>query len=70
MYKRGFNMVLSDLYCPYCSFRMTIPRSVNRQREKGHCKKMWCPFCEIEANFIEVRYNDFILSNVGSVLYE
>lgn len=46
-------MVLTELCCEVCSFEMTIPRRVNKQKKTGHIKHMYCPMCYKEQAFIE-----------------
>jgi hypothetical protein len=45
-------MLFEERYkCPTCIFIMTIWRNQGEKREKGHKKKLFCPFCDIEHNF-------------------
>lgn len=64
MASRRWNGTLSDMYCPECGLRMTVPRKKGGQRERNHRKKMYCICCKCEQNFIEVREKDFVLENV------
>lgn len=64
MYKRIGKVRMSDMYCEYCGFHMTIPRLPGETRSKGHKKKLWCYACKTERNFNEVRDKDFTLQHV------
>lgn len=61
MYRRGRNSKTSDMYCSECGAYMPIARNPAEQREKGHCKNLWCFKCKKETVFNEVRDKDFIL---------
>jgi ribosomal protein L33 len=52
------------LYCEECGFHTTVPRRPSRQREKGHLKTEFCPKCNKETRFKEVREKDFTIENV------
>lgn len=64
MASRRWNGTLSDMYCPECGLRMTVPRKKGGQREKGHLKRIFCIKCQDYKNFIEVREKDFCLKNI------
>ena len=58
----------SEFYCTKCGRRgIPIARKVGKQREAGHLKKLYCPFCREEVNHAEIRpfgeynYEDFKL---------
>lgn len=58
----------SDFYCVQCGNKgIPIARKVGSQREAGHLKKLYCPYCKEEVNHAEVRpfgsynYEDFEL---------
>lgn len=59
-----FTYTISDCYCSSCFNKMYIPRSMDKQKEKGHIKEMYCPFCKEKRDFIEVRHQDHTLKNV------
>lgn len=45
----------SQFYCTRCGNRgMKIPRT-GRQREAGHLKTLWCPWCKDTVNHVETR---------------
>lgn len=58
-YNKHHQFSISDMYCEKCGFHTTVPRSVGKQREKGHLKTMWCPRCQQKTEFREVRAFDF-----------
>jgi len=45
-----------EFYCMKCGHQ-TIPlaRKINHAREKFHRKKLYCPWCKLTLNCIEVR---------------
>ena len=46
----------SDFYCTKCGqFTYSIRRLKGQEREPGHLKRLWCPFCNEEHNCVEVR---------------
>lgn len=47
--------MLSDFYCAFCGYKLTIPRLDSKQREKYHVKTMHCFNCNHDAPFIEIR---------------
>ena len=49
-------MSISNFYCTRCGKKgIPIPRKNNKQREPGHLKKLYCVFCRMETNHVEVR---------------
>lgn len=42
------------LECPWCGFQMPIFRRAAKGRKIGHLKKMWCPKCQHEHNFVQL----------------
>ena len=55
---------MSDFYCQSCGCKLSLPRKKSSRRERGHIKTMWCPTCQCEQDFIEVRAEDFSLDYV------
>lgn len=54
--KNRRNFTMSDFYCTNCSeYIVSLPRPIRKQREKGHLKEMWCPFCKAEHNCCEIK---------------
>lgn len=56
----------SEFYCTQCGNKgIPIARKVGSQREAGHLKKLYCPYCKEETNHAEIRpfgaydYEDF-----------
>lgn len=46
----------SDFYCTKCGqFTYSIRRLKGQEREPGHLKRLWCPFCNEEHNCVEIR---------------
>lgn len=62
--KRLNNLTKSEFYCVKCGNKgIPIQRQKNKEREQGHLKKLYCPFCQVETNHVEVRekgkYNEY-----------
>ena len=62
------NLTFSDFYCTKCGNKgLPIIRSVGKEREPGHLKKIFCLHCQEERNMVEIRnvgkytLNDFWL---------
>lgn len=60
---------ISTFICPECGGKFPLPRSRSNRREKGHHKKLWCPFCKQEVNTYEIRYKDIFIEKNGQVIY-
>ena len=45
----------TDLVCLICGNVMTINRKLSRQKNIGHIKNMYCPFCKEVVKFFEVK---------------
>lgn len=47
---------MHDFYCLQCG-KQTFPiaRKVGKLHGEFHRKKLWCPWCKLETNCIEVR---------------
>ena len=44
---------ISDFICLQCNNKVSLPRT--RQREKGHIKTFYCPFCKTKTDHTEIR---------------
>lgn len=50
------NIVLSDFYCTKCGNKgIPVFRTVGKEREPGHLKKLFCIHCQEEVNMVEIR---------------
>ena len=67
MRKQRF-MDLSMFICPECGKQFPLMRNHGQQRERGHKKDIWCPFCKAERTFNEVRRTDCYENN-GKFVY-
>lgn len=54
------NFSISTFICPECNTKFPIPRKKSNQREKGHIKDIWCPFCKDTRKMLEYKENEFI----------
>jgi ribosomal protein L33 len=52
------NLTQSKFFCTQCGKVQFIARKQSLQRERGHLKKLYCPFCNISCNHYEVREYD------------
>lgn len=58
--KRG-RYFISRLQCSECNHIMTVPRYHNNKRKRHHIKTMYCPYCQIETDFIELEdFEDWV----------
>ena len=61
MSKRSKNIrmiTLSDFYCTKCGCKgIPIFRTIGKEKEPGHLKKLFCLNCQEERNMVEVRQN-------------
>ena len=47
---------LHDFYCLSCGRKtISLPRERGHQHNKFHRKKLYCPWCHIECNHIEIK---------------
>lgn len=54
MSKKGQNLQYNTFYCIQCGNKnYSIPRRKNAQREAGHLKRLYCPYCGKEINHAE-----------------
>lgn len=67
MRRYNHKVSISKLVCPECKNIFPIPRMINSNREKGHIKTMWCPFCKNIRDMVECRAHDTYV-NVLDVL--
>lgn len=70
---RNRKISISDFYCTQCGHKtLPIPRRDGQGREPGHLKNLYCPFCKMEQNCVEVRqngkytYEDFMIEYSNS----
>ena len=57
--RNPINFTVSEFVCIECGKEgMPIPRKANKQREKGHLKKLYCIHCQKETNHKEKRQFD------------
>lgn len=56
MSKNNRPITISDFYCTRCGNKgISLPRKISREREPGHLKEIWCPYCNMKTNHVEVR---------------
>lgn len=68
---------ISNFYCTCCGNKgIPIFRQVGKEREGGHLKKLFCPWCGEKKNMVEVKpngkygYNDFKIEFIGGNFQE
>ncbi len=52
------NSTVSRFFCTQCGKAQFLMRKQSLQKEKGHLKKLYCPFCKNHCNHYEVREYD------------
>jgi len=61
-------MDLSTFICPECGNTFPLMRNRSRQRERGHVKDIYCPYCHKIQKFTEIRRRDYYVAD-GNVIY-
>lgn len=62
---------LSDFYCTKCGNKgIPIFRTVGKEREPGHLKKLFCLHCQEETNMVEIKQNGKYTLNDFWIEYE
>lgn len=51
--KHRRNCYISTMVCTKCGCITFVPRKPGHARSRGHLKKLWCPNCLKEVNFVE-----------------
>lgn len=50
------NITINDFYCTICGNKgIPIIRTVGKEREPGHLKKLFCIYCQKETNMAEIK---------------
>ena len=62
---RSHEFTISDFICPKCNHKQSLPRKKGKQREKGHIKNIYCPFCKEKTQHVEIRAFDSELEIIG-----
>lgn len=50
----------NECFCVQCGKSMPVMRPTCNYREKGHRKKMYCPYCKVVINHIDCRNQEQI----------
>ena len=65
---RNKQVVMSMFVCPDCDKVIyELPR-IHRQREKGHIKDLFCPWCKTTKKCKEIRHGEVYKTLSGEVL--
>ena len=56
---------ISHFLCPECGNEIPLPRRSNRNRESGHIKDIYCPYCNKVQQFLEFKSNQPIRNMDG-----
>lgn len=65
---RGNCFTISNFVCMDCGVSIPLPRCHGKQRKKNHEKKLWCPVCKVEHNFIEIGYKKNYKTMAGDII--
>lgn len=65
--KRAF--IISTFICPDCGKSVPLPRIYGRQKEHGHIKNIYCPFCKESKQFMEIRPHENYKNMAGEVIF-
>lgn len=66
MRKQRF-MDKSLFVCNTCGNTIPLMRRHGSQRERGHIKDLWCPYCKADRKFAEIRRGDFAVVNGNNI---
>lgn len=55
--------VSTTLQCTECGKFVDIFRKENKQRPLGHIKDMYCPYCQKDTKFVELKNGDCLYIN-------
>ena len=58
---------ISQFLCPECNGIIPLPR-VKRNREKGHIKDLYCPWCKTVQKTKEYKINQLIMNSLGELI--
>lgn len=51
--------VMSNFYCTKCGKKgIPIQRKMGQERKSGHLKNLYCLYCGMETNHVEIKDND------------
>lgn len=62
------NYVISYFICKKCENLFPLPRLKNHQRENGHVKDIWCPYCKQESKFLEIKDKQIYKTMFGDII--
>ena len=65
---RKRNFTISRFVCPGCSNIIPLPRKSNRNRETGHIKDLYCPYCDKVQKTLEYKSNQPIWNMCGEAV--
>ena len=66
--KNRRNFSISYFICPECNNSFPLPRRKNKERERGHIKDLYCPFCNKVQKTMEIRNTDFYKNGFGEFI--
>ena len=59
---------ISQFLCPECNNIIPLPRKTKSEREKGHIKDIYCPWCDKIQKTIEYHENQPIKNLAGEII--
>ena len=59
---------ISNFMCPECKKIIPLPRPNTKQRENGHIKDLYCPYCHQVQKFQEYKSKQAIRNMAGEEL--
>lgn len=59
---------ISRFVCPECGNIIPLPRKTKKERESGHIKDIFCPWCDKVQKTIEYKENQPIRNANGDLL--
>ena len=59
---------ISNFLCPGCHHVIPLPRKAKSERESGHIKDIYCPWCGKVQKTIEYKVNQPIMNGLDEYL--
>lgn len=57
---RKYETFITELICLECGYVNTIQRNINKKKEIGHIKDLYCPSCKADTKYYEVgNYDEY-----------
>lgn len=65
---KRYSYDISRFLCPDCGNIIPLPRKTKKERESGHIKDLYCPWCDKIQKTIEYKSNQPIKNGLGEYI--